>query len=152
MDAGIDKQTPLVNLSNARVEEQREVMEKIQRINKCPFCPKSLDKFHKREKVMEGEFWILTKNRWPYDHTTVHLLAIYKSHAVKLRDITPEAGAELFRFFQWAESTYQIDAGAFAVRFGDIRLNGATVSHLHAHLIEPDSKNPNHKTVRFKMG
>ena len=42
--------------------------------------------------------------------------------------------------------------GGFCIRFGDTLHSGATVKHLHAHLIEPDVKNKKYEPVSFYIG
>lgn len=143
-----------VNLKNARFEKQREIMESAERAGLCPFCPGQIDAEGMQPVIRKGRFWHLRLNRWPYASTTLHLLAIANAHAKNLRDMPPEAMAELWEHFQWAENHYELEAGAIGIRFGKPSLNGATVSHLHAHLIvaDPDTKKPSYKKVRFAMG
>ena len=38
---------PYLNLSNARNKKQKDRMEKINKDNVCPFCPKNILKYHK---------------------------------------------------------------------------------------------------------
>lgn len=141
-----------VDLDNARVTEQRQVMEQIIKDDNCPFCEAHLRKYHKEPILKEGKFWILTKNQWPYEHTKLHILAISKKHAEKLEELDPEAGRELFEFFQWTEKEYQVPGGGFAMRFGDTDYSAGTVNHLHAQFIEPDLADSSYEPVRFKIG
>lgn len=144
-----------VNLDNARYEEQRALMETIQNGNFCPFCPEHYDKSQLMPVIKQGQYWHIRQNRWPYENTRIHLLIIHNSHAEKLSDITPKAAKELFELVQWAEKEYQIADGAMGLRFGDILTNGATVNHLHAHLISADiadRNNPQYQPVRFRVG
>ncbi len=130
--------TTFIDLDNARVDEQRRVMEKIREADHCPFCLGNLRAYHKEPFIKEGQFWILTKNQWPYVHTSVHLLFIYKQHVEKLTGIAPEAGTELIQLSQWAESEYKMPGGGLAMRFGDTDYSAGTVAHLHAQLLVPD--------------
>ncbi len=103
----------------------------------------------------QGQYWHIRQNRWPYENTRIHLLIIHNEHAEKLYEITPEAAKELFELVQWAEKEYQIAGGAIGLRFGDIRSNGATVNHLHAHLISASivkRDDPQYQPVRFRVG
>jgi|SRR3989344_1065738 len=131
------KKRNTVNLNNARTHEQRAVMKDIVAKGVCPFCPEELTQFHKKPIIKEGDFWILTENQWPYKNTQVHLLAILKKHGETLIDLPEGAGEELIELFKWAEKKYRITGGGFAMRFGDISINGATVRHLHAQIIFP---------------
>jgi ATP adenylyltransferase len=140
-----------VNLERARSAEQRRTMEEIHDGGYCPFCPENLQINHKMPILRRGEHWTLTPSQWPYENTRVHLLAISAFHAVRLRDLPPVAGSELLEHMQWAEAEYDIESGALALRFGDTADNGASVAHLHAHLIVPDENRPEGTKIRFKM-
>ncbi|MFZ1302179.1 MAG: hypothetical protein WAQ27_06440 [Candidatus Microsaccharimonas sp.] len=141
-----------VNLDNARNEEQRRVMETIQDNADCPFCPDHLAKYHKLPILRTGENWLLTTNQWPYENTVHHFLAIAAYHAESLSDLQPGAFEELKDHFAWAEDEFKIASGGIAMRFGDTSNNGATVRHLHAHLIQPKPDLEKSDKVRFKIG
>lgn len=142
-----------VNLNNAREEDQKKAMERIESRDECPFCLNNLKKEHKEPILKKGKFWIVTKNQWPYDEAENHLLIISKKHIENLSNIPPEAGKELIEFLQFIETEFDFRAGGVGFRFGDINYNGATVSHLHVHVLEPgDSESDNYKPIRFKIG
>jgi len=140
-----------VNLSNARYDEQRHIMEDIVENQECPFCPENLAKYHKKAIVKRGKFWVLTYNQWPYKYTDVHLLAIATYHAEELSDLKKGAFDELQELMMWAEKRYNIKTGGLAMRFGNVSSNGATVDHLHVHLIVPSKDKPADEKVRFKI-
>lgn len=141
-----------VDLENARLDEQRKVMQEIIDEGHCPFCLDNLRKYHKQQILRDGKYWILTQNQWPYDFTRVHLLAILKTHAVNLGQVPPEAGKELFELLSWAEKEYDVEGGAIGMRFGDTNHSAGTVNHIHAQFIVPDIKKPGFQPVRFKIG
>ena len=142
-----------VNIGNARLPEQLEAMKRIEDRKQCPFCPENLFKEHSQPILWEGNYWLLTKNQWPYSQAHLHLLAIYKEHAEKLSDISPDAGKELFEMLNWIEKTFDVVSGGVAFRFGDIRFNGATVSHIHVHILEPNPPTEeNYAPIRFRIG
>lgn len=93
----------------------------------------------------------MTENAYPYEGTRVHLLLIYKRHLTRLpRNIL--ALGELSRFIAWAEKKYDVRGGSLVCRFGETRYNGASVDHVHIHLIVGDVDAPDHKPVRVKVG
>lgn len=141
-----------VNLNNARFEEQRQVMQNIEDSKECPFCPEYLDKYHREEIIRKGAHWLLTRNQWPYENTDLHLLAIATYHAEKLSDLRKGSFDELQDHMVWAENEFQIVAGGIAMRFGDTSHNGASVKHLHAHLIVPSINKPANEKVKFRIG
>lgn len=142
-----------INLNNAREDKQVEAMKRIESRDECPFCLENLEKEHKEPILKKGDFWILTKNQWPYKESKVHLLLISTTHIEKLSDISPEAGSELIKMLHFAEKEFGLDTGGVSFRFGDIKRNGATVSHLHIHVMKPgNSKSKNYRPIRFKIG
>ncbi|MEI6850736.1 MAG: hypothetical protein WCK26_02090 [Candidatus Saccharibacteria bacterium] len=147
-----ERKKTFVNLDNARLPEQRRVMEDIEDNQECPFCPEYLEKYHKEEILRKGAHWILTRNQWPYKNTDTHLLAIAAYHAEKLSDLQEGSFDELQQHMVWAEDEYKIIAGGIAMRFGDTSRNGATVRHLHAHLIVPSLDKSDDEKVKFNIG
>ncbi len=144
-----------VNIKNARVKEQRQVMEMIEKGRYCPFCPEHYSEAKLRPVIRQGKYWHIRENRWPYKNTRLHLILIHNSHVERLSEITPEAAKELFSLLEWIEDEYQILSGAIGLRFGDIHKNGATVLHIHTHIVVADlidRDNPNYLPVRFRMG
>jgi galactose-1-phosphate uridylyltransferase len=154
MTEQVHRSTSYVDLSKARVPEQLEVMEGIQERQECPFCPENLSKTHKQEILRKGAHWILTRNQWPYENTSLHLLAIAAYHAESLADLHEGSFDELQDHLVWAEKEFDIKSGGIGMRFGDITQNGATVKHLHAQLIVPIAHSPETavaKKVHFKI-
>jgi diadenosine tetraphosphate (Ap4A) HIT family hydrolase len=146
------KADDLIWVDGARSDQQRKVMEQIRDVAECPFCEENLKKYHKKKILKKGKYWLLTENQWPYKHTKLHLLAIARKHVERLEDLPKAAFGELLELFQQAEKEHQLDYGAVAMRFGDVTRTGATVLHLHAHLIVADHDHPDYTNVRFKVG
>lgn len=145
-------QKKFVDIDNSREADQRAVMEKIVSADHCPFCSENLRQYHNQPIIKETNFWMLTTNQWPYKHTKLHLLAIYKQHAVRLRELNPLAGSELLELFQWVEREHQVPGGGWAMRFGDTDYSAGTVAHLHAQFVVPDFESPGYEPVRIKIG
>lgn len=136
----IKQKNRFINTKVIRREDQRIVMEEIEKKGHCPFCRENLGKYHKNPILKEGKFWLLTENQWPYEKIKHQMLAIYKTHIEHIKDLDPEAGKELFEMFAEASREKNMDGGGVAIRFGSsIHGNyGSSVLHVHAHLIEPD--------------
>ena len=144
-----------VNLGNARHDEQRKIMQNIQEQAFCPFCPEYYERSGLMPIIKQGKYWHVRQNRWPYENTRVHLIVIHNAHAEKISDISPEAAKELFELAQWFEKEYEVMGGGIGIRFGDPRLNGATVNHIHAHFITAqvtDKNDKKYKPVRIRVG
>ncbi len=141
-----------VDLDNARVDEQRQVMANIITNDECPFCPENLSKYHTKPILKETAHWLLTENAWPYDHTQLHLLAILKTHAEQLSELPAGAGEELLQLFAEVEKENHVPGGGIALRFGDTNYSAGTVKHLHAQFIWPAVEKPDFEPVRIKIG
>ena len=142
-------------MDTIRREDQRRVMEEIREAGHCPFCRENLETYHENPILKEGNFWIVTDNQWPYEKVNHQLLAIYQTHIEHISDMDPEAGEELFNFFQEIAAARGIPGGGLAMRFGssDNGNYGSSVKHLHAHLIEPDLASlESDEAWRFKFG
>lgn len=146
------KSKPFVDLDNARKEDQRQVMEQIIAEGHCPFCPENFSQYHFQPKDFDGEFWFVTKNQWPYDHTKHHYLAILKRHAEKISELTAAEGAELIELMGKLEKKLSAPGGAFAMRFGDSSYSAGSVSHIHAQFIVPDIEADDYQPTRLKIG
>jgi diadenosine tetraphosphate (Ap4A) HIT family hydrolase len=146
--------TNFIDLDNARVDEQKQVMRQIKAEDHCPFCRENLAKYHKHPVIRETKYWLLTNNQWPYENTKLHLLAIYKDHVTKLAGLDPAAGQDLLELMQWAEREYQVPGGGWAMRFGDTDYSAGTVAHIHAQFIVPDIEADDfaQKPVKVKIG
>jgi len=147
-----DDEKGFVNLNNAR-SIQKDMMERIASRGHCPFCSENFLIEHKKPIIKKGVYWTLTENQWPYHNTERHFILIFHEHVERLSQIPPFALIELWEYVCWLEQEYAIPGGAIAMRFGDSSRTGATVSHLHMHLIVPQSPDiTGYKPVRFRIG
>ena len=74
----------------------------------------------------------------PYDNTKKHIVIIPRRHVTTPRDLTQEERLSLWDVIDWASNFLDIRGAAFAFRWGDPTLTGASVDHLHAHILVPD--------------
>lgn len=96
---------------------------------------------HKKPILQRGTHWLVTENQWPYKESRRHFLIIARRHAERLSDLPAEAGAELLSLCQALEQEHDI-SGGLCIRFGNPEVTGATVKHLHCHLLEPERDEP----------
>lgn len=143
----------IVNTDHARSQDQINALEKIRSNKECPFCDKDyLKKEHKKPILWEGEFWLVTENRWPYEGAKEHLLLIHKNHIAHANEISDQAWRELHQATIRIAEGRAIHGGTLIMRFGDNRYNGATVTHLHAQLVCGDPDKPDRKPVLTRVG
>jgi ATP adenylyltransferase len=126
----------LVDARNARTPEYKKVIERIAKDGNCPFCPDNF-RYHTRRILKRQGKWLITRNFNPYPSTRYHFILIGEKHKTRAKHLTTKDFAEIGQLVQWAEQTYNIQGGAIAMRFGNTRYTGATVSHMHCHLIVP---------------
>ncbi|OHA63540.1 MAG: hypothetical protein A2842_01825 [Candidatus Wildermuthbacteria bacterium RIFCSPHIGHO2_01_FULL_48_25] len=142
----------VVSVKNARKGEYKKVIKEIHQKGKCPFCPENF-LYHKNPILKKGKLWFLTKDSWPYKHTKHHFLIIGTKHKEKFSQLKQEDFKEVAELANFAIAKYKIQGGAVAVRFGDTNFTGASVAHLHFHIITPLLKTKNRtQTVQFPIG
>ncbi|MBI4692285.1 MAG: HIT domain-containing protein [Candidatus Terrybacteria bacterium] len=125
----------------------REVIAEIEKKGKCPFCPDNF-KYHKHPVLKKQGDWFITQISWPYKNNNFHFIIISKRHKEKISELLSNDMKNILSLAQWVAKKYKIKGGAIAMRFGKTDYTGATVCHLHAHLIAPKLG----KTVNFPIG
>lgn len=146
---------PLLDLNNARVEAQRDKMKKLLAEGKCPFCLEHLEKYHDNpiEWGNSGNYWIVTKNDYPYaPPPTQHYLLIHRDHVEDITDISPDAAIEFFWIMKDIKRRIGVKGATLMMRFGSSNFTGATVSHLHAHVICSEAKTAESKPISTLVG
>jgi len=142
-----------VNLTNARPGEYRNVIEQIQKTGKCPFCKDNL-KYHRKPIVKRSGEWFLTEGTWPYKNTRCHLMILGDKHRENFFELKKKDLEAVFSLVKFAIRKYKIKGGALAMRFGNTDYTGASVAHLHFHLISPkiNKKTRRAMVVNFPIG
>ncbi len=124
-----------------------EVIEGIEKEGNCPFCPAHF--IHHRKPILKKEgVWCITENSWPYDNTALHLLVIGDEHKEHLEELSEQDLLSIMLLVRWAIKEFDVKGGGVAMRFGDTGFTGATVCHLHLHVIVPKEGS----TVIFPIG
>lgn len=130
------------------------LLQKIANDGVCPFCSDNLKKYHKKQ-LIEREFWTITDNMYPYQPTKNHLLLIYKKHIVHCSEIENAAWTELNDIIANQTSIPKIKGGVLLMRFGDTQHTGASIAHLHIHIVESDPADPSYdhgKGISVRIG
>lgn len=137
----------IVDPKNARSGEYKEVIKTIADKGKCPFCPDNF-RYHKNPILKESNGWLITKNSWPYLNSKFHFIIVAQRHMENLSDLTTKDLEIVKKLSDWAVENFKIKGGALSLRFGQTEYTGATVCHIHFHLIVPKKG----KTVSFPIG
>ncbi len=127
----------LVNERNAWRAGYGHVIKGIATRGVCPFCSEYLHSYHKKPLV-ERKYWWVTENMYPYHPVRHHLLFIHKTHCEYITELSQSAWEELREIIAENIREKKIEGGAFVFRFGDTHFTGASVAHLHAHLVQSD--------------
>lgn len=140
---------PLFEFAHTRVKGQKDRMEECTRLGICPFCWENLNEWHDATVLKKGNFWAITANDHPYPGSKYHFLAIYRDHISSISELTSLDGGELFSMFSEFCEERDIVGATILMRFGEMEYTGASVSHLHAHIVSgasreeiPDPKYP----------
>ncbi len=140
-----------VDPTNARDPKYKEVMTKMVQDSECPLCPPL--PYHPNPILREDGLWLITKSGFPYENTEHHLLMIAMRHIEQLSDLSANDMKSMIGLAQWAEKEFKFEGGGLTMRFGDTKFTGATIKHLHAHLIVPElDENGKAKPVYFPIG
>ena len=102
----------------------------------CPLCEKGLREAG-NEILRVSNGWQLITTRFPYKNTDQHLLILPIKHVDSFREITGDDFVTVQSLLLWAVEHFQMPGGGLTLRFGDLDYSGATISHVHFHIIVP---------------
>jgi diadenosine tetraphosphate (Ap4A) HIT family hydrolase len=128
------------------------VMEQIARDGVCPFCLENLKKYHTKPILWSNSDWLVTKNDTPYEGSRIHILMICKKHLPTVVNMEKRLWSSLGEAIDWTTKEFKITGGSFLMRFGDMNYNGASVQHLHSHIIVGVKKGKNTSSLKVKIG
>ena len=127
----------VVSAANAGKGQYGELVRKIAKLGKCPFCPGEFEKYNP-EPVYRHGGWFASVSIRPYKYTKHHFLIISEEHKERLEDLTQEDALALLHIRNWLVHTYNLVGYTYFMRIGDLRHTNASVCHLHEHVIMPD--------------
>ena len=138
-------------LGNARGDEQREYMRRLEADGVCLFCPEQLAADPDQVVVHRTAHWTVTPNRFPYAGTTLHLMLVPDEHVVDMIDLSPAAREDFWSALAWIRERYELTYYGLAARNGDPRFTGGTIRHLHIHVVVGDVEDPDFEPIRVRM-
>lgn len=139
-----------VDPRNARTDGYKQIMQDIVTDGSCPLCPPM--KWHPNPILKDNGGWIITENSHPYPNTRHHFITVSKKHIETLEEFTSQDLESILDLAKWACQEYNIKGGGLTMRFGDTLYTGATIKHLHAHLIVPKVEDGQVSPVYFPIG
>lgn len=145
------KNKKLVDNRYAKSGMYKKVIDEIASQKVCPFCPETF-KWHTKPILKRLGGWLITENFSPYKNARYHFILVGKEHKEKISELTSTDWKAISSLISWAVKKYKIKGGGVTLRFGDSLYTGATVRHLHLHLISPEVTNGKAKPVYFPIG
>ncbi len=114
----------------------------------CPFCEEHLFKHHTKPLIRKGRHWLVTDNAWPYAGTRAHVLFITRKHIEAAEQLSPAAWTELLELYRELVTARKLRGATLMVRSGDTAYTGASVNHLHAHVVSGSPRTKSSKMIR----
>lgn len=125
-----------VNVKSAFNDNYRKVLAKIDASGQCPapFC-KDKGVNHKYPIEYKSEYWKVTRNSYNYQNAQHAFLIIPNRHVEDFLEILVGEWRELRRIIRYLVKKHRLKGYTFLWRMGETSHTGASVTHLHAHLI-----------------
>jgi diadenosine tetraphosphate (Ap4A) HIT family hydrolase len=141
----------LYYLGNYRTQAQLDDMLQLEAAGTCIFCPEHLAKDPNQRIVHRSAQWTVTPNEFPYRGTRLHLLLVPDEHVIDLLDLSDAAKADMWTVLTWIRAEYGLTFYSLVARNGECEFTGATVRHVHLHLLQGDVDDAQHEPVRTKL-
>jgi ATP adenylyltransferase len=136
---------------NYRTEEQLAEMRRLEAAGICLFCPDSLREHARQRVLFETAHWAVTPNAYPYAGTRLHLLAVPHRHVNDMLDLGDSALADFWAAMRLIRKRFELDHYGLGVRNGNCSFTGATIRHVHAHVLVGDAELEPEVPVRMKF-
>ncbi len=136
---------------NARTSEQLDEMRRLDAAGVCLFCPEELARHARQQILFRTRHWIATPNEYPYAGTRLHLLLVPDQHAASLLELSEEVRHDFWLALAAVVDKHQLSHYGLGVRNGDCRFTGATIVHVHAHLLVGDAQADDPLPVRMRF-
>lgn len=128
-----------MRFDNARDPEQLRRMRAVAETGECYFCT-GYTKNELASPIYVGLNWFVKRNDFPYPGSKHHYLIVIKDHITKITDLKTDEWLELQEIIKWLENQLSITGASYFIRSGDMAFTGATLDHLHCHLIVGEEK------------
>jgi diadenosine tetraphosphate (Ap4A) HIT family hydrolase len=120
---------------HARTPEQLAEMRRLDAAGICLFCPGHLRRHPRQRVLLSTAHWTVTVNEFPYQGTSLHLLLVPHTHAADLLDLPGQARDDFWTALAALARQQGLRHYGLGARNGDCRLTGATIEHVHVHVL-----------------
>ena len=138
-------------LENYRTAEQLADMRQLEAEGVCLFCPEGLSRQTRQQILFQTRHWTVTPNAFPYPGTVLHLLLVPQQHAADLLDLDEDVRQDFWTALAQVRSRCDLGYYGLGVRNGDCRFTGATIRHVHAHVLVGDTDPDTAAVVRMRF-
>jgi ATP adenylyltransferase len=138
-------------MANTRTPQQLAEMRELEAAGVCLFCPGGLRQHAGQQILWRTRHWSVTPNKFPYRGTRLHLLLVPDAHAGDLLDLDAEVQHDFWIALATVRERYDLTYYALGVRNGDCRFTGATITHVHAHVLVGDPDVAAETPVRMRL-
>jgi diadenosine tetraphosphate (Ap4A) HIT family hydrolase len=118
----------------------------------CPFCEEHLFKHHRRPLIYKSKYWLVTENTWPYKGSRFHFLFITRTHIETTEGMPSAMWADLQKLYRKLVRANGIEGATLMIRSGNTKFTGASVNHLHAHLVAGSPRTKKAKPIKALIG
>lgn len=125
-------------MDNYRTDEQLQEMRRLEAAGICLFCPAALREHDRQRAAFETRHWLVTPNAFPYRGTRLHLLVVPHQHVNDILDLDEEARGDFWTALAAIRERFGLDHYGLGVRNGNCSFTGATIAHVHAHVLVGD--------------
>lgn len=120
---------------NVRTGPQLAEMRRLEAAGECLFCPDVLARHNTQQILLRTAHWCVTPNAFPYPGAALHLLLVPGEHVADLLDLSAAAQADFWTVLAAVRREHGLSYYGLGVRNGDCRYTGATIRHVHAHVM-----------------
>ena len=136
---------------NARTADQLAEMRRLDAAGICLFCPDGLARHARQRILLQTRHWSVTPNEFPYRGASLHLLLVPDQHAADLLDLSEEVRQDFWEALTAVAREHELSHYGLGVRNGDCRYTGATIRHVHAHVLVGDDGDADAPPVRMRF-
>lgn len=139
-------------MENFRSAEQLAEMQRLEAAGVCLFCPDGFQQQPAQRILWRTKRWTVTPNEFPYKGTALHLLVVPHEHVTDMLDLTAASQEDFWLTLKMIREQFNLKYYGLGVRNGDCRFTGATISHVHAHvLVAVDDESVGEVPVRMRF-
>jgi diadenosine tetraphosphate (Ap4A) HIT family hydrolase len=125
-------------MSNYRTTEQLDEMRRLEAAGICLFCPENLEGHARQRTLWRTAHWTVTPNEFPYTGARLHLLVVPHEHVNDMLDLGDDSLSDFWNALKMIRERFELTHYGLGARNGNCIYTGATIAHVHAHILVGD--------------